>query len=84
LRAQADVAQESGFPELAQNLRRAAELTVVPNEKVLSVYESLRPYRISYEQMLKLADELEQDYGAIENARLVREAAAAYKSRGLF
>jgi len=84
LRTQADVAQESGFPELAQNLRRAAELTIVPNEVVLSVYEALRPYRISYEQMLKLADELQQDYGALENARLVREAAAVYKARGLF
>ena len=83
LRIQADVAQESGFPELAQNLRRAAELTAVPNDVVLSIYEALRPYRISFEQMLTLADELEQDYRAIEYARLVREAAAAYKARGL-
>jgi len=84
LLAQAEVAEESGFPELAQNLRRAAELTAVPNEVVLSVYEALRPYRVTYEQMLELADDLETTYGAAENGRLVREAAEAYKARGLF
>ena len=69
---------------MAANLRRAAELTVIPHEKVLSVYEALRPYRVTYEQLLALADELEREYGAVENARFIREAAEAYKERGLF
>ncbi|MCD6520495.1 MAG: glycerol dehydrogenase [Anaerolineae bacterium] len=84
LRAQAEIAEEAGFPQLAANLRRAAELTVIPHEKVLSVYEALRPYRVTYEQLLALADELEREYGAVENARFIREAAEAYKERGLF
>lgn len=84
LRAQADIAQVAGFPQLAANFRRAAELALVPDEKVLSIYEALRPYRVSYEQLLALADELEREYGAVENARFVREAAEAYKARELF
>ena len=83
LRAQADIAEGAGFPQLAGNLRRAAELAAVPNEKVLAVYEALRPYRVTYEQLLAMADELERDYGATENARFVREAAEVYKERGL-
>ena len=83
LRLQADIAEEAGFPQLAANFRRAAELALVPNDKVLAVYEALRPYRLTYEELLALADELEEDYAATENARFVREAAEAYKKRGL-
>ncbi len=83
LRAQADIAEGAGFQQLAANLRRAAELALLPQEKVLSIYEGLRPYRLNYEQLLALAEELERDYGAHANARLVREAAAAYRERGL-
>lgn len=83
LRAQAAIAEKAGFPQLATNLRRAAELALIPTEKVLAVYEALRPYRVRYEHLLALADELERDYHASENARLIREAAAAYRQRGL-
>jgi propanediol dehydratase small subunit len=83
LRAQATIAENGGFAQLAANLRRAAELAVVPNEKVLMAYEALRPQRVTYEQMLALADEFEREYGAHENARLIREAAQVYRERGL-
>jgi propanediol dehydratase small subunit len=50
---------------------------------VLQIYELLRPGRASYEQMVQLADHLEQTYQAAENARFIREAAAVYRTRGL-
>ncbi len=84
LRTQAAIAEEAGFPQLAANLRRAAELTLVPDKVVFSIYEALRPYRVTYERLLALADELERDYSAVENARFIREAAHAYRERGLF
>jgi propanediol dehydratase small subunit len=83
LRTQAEVAEENGFPQLAANLRRAAELADVPTEKVLAIYDALRPRRASYEELLALAEELERDYQAVENGRLIREAAEAYQRRGL-
>jgi propanediol dehydratase small subunit len=83
LRAQAAIAEEGGYPQLAANLRRAAELVVVPQAMVLTVYEALRPYRVTHERLLALADELERDYGARENARLLREAAEVYRERHL-
>lgn len=83
LRIQAHIAERAGFPQLAANLRRAAELTDIPDRKVLAIYEALRPYRVTHAQLLALANELEHAYAAVENARLVREAAEAYKARGL-
>jgi propanediol dehydratase small subunit len=83
LRAQAAIAREAGYTQLAANLARAAELTGVPNAEVLSMYEQLRPGRASYGELIELATRLEQTYSAPENAMLVREAAEAYRARGL-
>jgi propanediol dehydratase small subunit len=83
LRAQAEIARAAGFRQLATNLARAAELTAVPNTELLRMYELLRPQRASHAELLALADELEQRYQAVENARMVREAAEVYHARGL-
>ena len=83
LRLQAEVARKAGYEQLAANLLRAAELTIVPNDEVLKIYELLRPSRSSWEQLTQLADYLEQTYAAHENARFIREAAEAYQERGL-
>ena len=83
LRAQATIAREAGYRQLAENLTRAAELTAVPNAELLRMYELLRPGRATYHELSALADQLESHYNAPENARLVREAAAVYQARGL-
>ena len=83
LRTQAALAREAGYPQLAANLLRAAELTAVPNDEVLQMYETLRPRRASYAELLALADRLEQVHHARENAVLVREAAEVYQARNL-
>jgi propanediol dehydratase small subunit len=83
LRAQAAIARQAGFHQLAANLTRAAELTGVPNAELLRMYELLRPRRATYGELLALVDLLERQYGAAENARLVREAAEIYQTRGL-
>ena len=83
LRAQAEIAQGAGFPQLADNLRRAAELTAVPNAELLRMYETLRPGRATYEQMIALADRLASDFQAHQTAAFVRQAAEVYQERGL-
>ena len=83
LRQQAAIAREAGYSQLAANLTRAAELTAVPNAELLKMYDLLRPGRSSYESLEALAVHLETQYNAHENARLVREAASAYRARGL-
>src|SRR5262245_38468418 len=83
LRAQAAIARQAGYTQLAANLTRAAELTAVPNAEILRMYESLRPGRASYDELLTLADDLERAHQAPETAALVREAAEAYRARNL-
>jgi propanediol dehydratase small subunit len=83
LRLQAQVAVEAGYTQLAANLRRAAELTAVPNKEVLQIYDLLRPGRASYEQLIQLVEHLEQTYQAVETAKFVRDAAGVYKQRNL-
>jgi len=80
---QAEDAEAAGYRQLGQSLRRAAELTRVSNEKVLEIYNALRPGRTSYAQLIALAEWLEQEQAAPLTAALVREAAEEYIARGL-
>jgi propanediol dehydratase small subunit len=83
LLGQAKIAKRAGLLQLAANLTRAAELTAVPNDALLEMYEMLRPGRSSFEQLMALASTLEEQFNAGENARLIREAAAVYRTRRL-
>jgi propanediol dehydratase small subunit len=79
---QAAIADAHGNPQLAANLRRAAELTSLPDEEVLSVYEALRPGRSSAADLEELASSL-ASRGLPLNAALIAEAAEVYARRGL-
>ena len=83
LRQQAQIARDAGYPQLAGNLSRAAELTSVPNDELLKVYEMLRPERATYEDLTRLADYLEANYDAKENAAFIKEAAEVYRERNM-
>ncbi len=79
---QADTAERSGSAQLGTNLRRAAELTALSATEMLATYEALRPGRSSFADLEELAGRLDA-HGARTCAELVREAAAAYRRRGL-
>ena len=83
LRQQADAAEAAGYGQLAENLRRAAELTHISNEQVFEIYDKLRPGRATHKELVALADRLEQEIGAPLIASLVREAAEIYLERDL-
>ncbi len=80
---QAELAERAGCRPLAQNFRRAAELTGLSNRMVLDIYDLLRPGRASYEELIRWADRLEREKMAPLNAALIRQAAEVYKKRGL-
>jgi propanediol dehydratase small subunit len=82
LEHQAVVAEQHENPQLAANLRRAAELTALGDADVLRIYEALRPHRSTAPELETLAGWLEER-GATLNAALVREAAVVYTRRGL-
>lgn len=80
---QAAQAEAAGYTQLAETLRRAAELTGLSNEEVFEVYTTLRPGRTTHARLLALATHLESERQAPRTAALVREAAAVYLARGL-
>lgn len=83
LNHQAKVADEAGYTQLAGNLRQAAELTHMSNEEILEIYNTLRPRRTSYTEMIDMADRLENERKAHLTASLLREAAEVYLKRGI-
>lgn len=85
LRLQAVIAEQAGRPNLAQNLRRGAELVEIPEDVLMGIYELLRPGRVQrMDELLVAAQELRNRYQAQETAALLEEAAMVYERRGIF
>jgi len=82
LRLQAGVAESAGRVQLGANLRRAAELAVVPEDVVLELYTALRPRRSTAADLERWAQRLD-DAGAPLTAAFVREASEVYAERRL-
>jgi propanediol dehydratase small subunit len=83
LRRQAGVAEAAGYRQLAENLRRAAELTGISNQELLDIYNALRPGRSTYKELIARAERLENDLNAPLTAAFVREAAEVYRERDI-
>jgi propanediol dehydratase small subunit len=82
LERQAVIAEHHANPQLGENLRRAAELTRLPDDEVLAIYEALRPGRSTEADLSALAASL-SERGLPRCAALVAEAAEVYARRGL-
>jgi propanediol dehydratase small subunit len=78
----AEISESLGRGQLSSNFRRAAELITISDSRILEIYNALRPNRSTKEELLAIALELEETYGAVENALLIREAADVYERRG--
>ena len=83
LRPQAQIAEKVGRKPLGANLRRAAEMTAISDERVLQIYNALRPNASTKAELDAIAEELETQYGATMLAGLVREAADVYERRDI-
>lgn len=82
LRYQAEIAEKNGNAQLAENLRRAVELTAIDDAELLRIYEALRPGRATLDELEAIASKL-AGAGAPCCAAFVREAAEVYSRRGL-
>ena len=83
LKAQGQVASEAGNVPMEKNFERAAELVDVPDDVILQMYDKLRPNRSTKLELVMMAQELIEKYGAKSCARLVMEAAEVYEKRGI-
>lgn len=81
---QAEIARSANRDRLAENFERAAEMTALPQDLVMEIYEMLRPGRATSEAALRdLAERLRTVHGADRLAAFVTEAAEVYAKRGL-
>lgn len=80
---QAEIAERAGRRQLAENLRRAAELVDVPDDFILQVYNALRPRRSTAAELAAYALRLRDEFHAPHCARWMEEAAAVYAGRHL-
>lgn len=80
---QAEFARGAGYGQVADNLARAAEMTRIPNAKLLAIYEALRPRRSTYYQLLSLSQQITSLYGAELTGAYIREAADVYRDTGI-
>ncbi|GEN36551.1 MULTISPECIES: diol dehydratase small subunit [Aneurinibacillus] len=83
LQMHAQICDSLGKNQQARNFRRAAELIGISDARILEIYNALRPRRSTKEELLSIAEELESQYEAHENAALIREAADVYEQRNL-
>lgn len=82
---QAQIAKSVGRAALAQNFERAAEMTRLPQDEVMAIYELLRPGRAaSKASLLEAAKKIRLEFDAEKLADFVEEAASYYEKRGLF
>ncbi len=64
LELQAQVADSVSRDAFGRNLRRAAELIAVPDARLLEIYNALRPYKSTKDELLAIAAELKDQYSA--------------------
>ena len=82
---QAQIAKSVGRTALADNLERAAEMTCIPQDEVMAIYELLRPGRAdAKESLLIAAKRVRENHDAPRLADFLEEAAEFYHKRGLF
>jgi propanediol dehydratase small subunit len=83
LMLQGRLAAAAGRRQLADNFTRASEMTAIPDDEVLAMYNALRPNASTASELEELASRLESTYSATTCAALVREAAQVYAARDL-
>lgn len=78
---QADIAEADGNKNLADNFRRAAEMVDIDSERLIEIYNALRPYRSSESELREMIQELRERHGAEKTADFVEEALRILKER---
>lgn len=79
LKLQGEIAANAGRPAIQRNFQRASELTSVPDDVVLDLYNSLRPFRSTKQELLDTSKELRDKYHAPICAGWFEEAAENYE-----
>lgn len=80
----AQIEEDLGNMQMAETLRRSAEMTRIPDDRIMDIYNAMRPRVSTKDELEAIVDELESQYGAAANASFIREAIEVYEKRGMF
>lgn len=83
LKLQGEIARKEGRTQLSENFERASELVDIPDEELLIIYNMLRPYRSTKEELELKAKELIEKYNSISCSKLILDAVNVYNQRGI-
>lgn len=78
---QAQIAEQDDNRTMADNFRRAAEMVHIESDRIIEIYNALRPYRSTESELLEIVRELRETYNAEKTADFVEEAAGVLKLR---
>jgi len=78
---QAKIADDIGNTHLAGNFRRAAEMIEIESDRIIEIYNALRPYRSTEGELRKVVKELKEKYNATITATFIEEAIIIMKER---
>ncbi len=84
LEKHAEIEESEGNFQIAETLRKSAEMTRIPDERIMEIYNTLRPRASTREALEQIADELENKYDAPKNAAFIRKAIEVYEKRNMF
>ena len=79
---QAEVARREGRMQMAKSFIRSAEMIEISDDRILEIYNMLRPNRSSKKALQELIKEL-SSLGANMCVELVEETLEVYEKRGL-
>lgn len=80
----AQIEESTGNKPMAETLRRSAEMTRIPDHRIMEIYNAMRPRASTKQDLEDIAVELEQEYDAPANAAFIREAVKVYEQRNMF
>jgi len=84
LERHAQIEESSGNFQIAAELRRSAEMTRLPDAKIMEIYNLLRPRMSDKEKLHEICEELKTKYGAFKCAEFIEDAIYVYEKRKMF
>ena len=84
LERHAQLEESVGNFQIAAELRRSAEMTRIPDNRIKEIYNALRPRMSNKETLKEIIEELKTNYNAPQCAAFIEDAIKVYEKRNMF
>lgn len=84
LERHAQLEESVGNFQIAAELRRSAEMTRIPDNRIMEIYNALRPRMSNKETLKEIIEELKTNYNAPQCAAFIEDAIKVYEKRNMF